>query len=93
LDELKSCSAAHEQQKIRKVGSPGQQLSSDQFIHGIVAADILANSQEIALRIEEGGRVKTSCPLKDGLLFADKTGGLHEKFHRMLRLRGIKANL
>jgi hypothetical protein len=47
---------------------------SDEFIQGVVATDVFAESQDISLPVEKGGGVEAACRVEDILLLPEEGG-------------------
>ena len=67
LHQFKAGPAADQDAAVGQRNPPGEELRADQFIDGVVPADILAEREHLAGRVEERGRVQPAGLIEDGL--------------------------
>src|SRR5262249_42057703 len=88
LDKLKTRAAAHQKDRVVERDPARQQGGADQFVHGIMAPDVLAYGLHLALRSEESRSVPSPGALESALLRAEMCGQMIEDLGGDLKVIG-----
>ena len=67
LHELERQPAADAEDVVAQREEPVERGAADDLVHRVVAADVLAHDQELAVGVEEAGRVQAAGPGEGGL--------------------------
>ncbi len=75
LHKLEAGAAAHEDETVLERHMARENFGADQFVDGVMAADVFAQELEIALRIEKRGGVQPAGSFEYSLLRARSVSG------------------
>lgn len=67
LGELEACPTTHEDHTAVSGETSIQHCPAEQFVEGVVAADVFAHGHQGAVRVEERGRMETTGAIKEPL--------------------------
>ena len=79
LDELEGEAAADAENRARERQQPVEKGAADHLVQRVVAADVLADAQQLALGGEEPGRVQPARCLEGRLCLAEPVGKLDDQ--------------
>lgn len=74
LEELEAGAPAEEEQAVVEAVVAGHDLLADHLVQCVVAADVLAEADQVSVEIEQAGGVEATGLLEDGLGLAEALG-------------------